>query len=297
MSLISIIVPVYNSEHCLERCVQSILSQTHQNLEVLLIDDGSTDLSGKLCDEYACIDPRIRVTHTENGGVSKARNLGLSQAQGEWLIFVDSDDWLETQALEKMLRFTTDNCADLGIFSLFFEGQKGASQMKVAETVVSPRQLFSGMLTADAINKLICSPCNKLYKKSIISENGLAFKTGIKFGEDFIFNSEYLPFAQKLATQNIAYYHYDCSTLDSGVKKLHKDYDIYILAMQDAMKHLFEKLNLHDTISFQHSFISDRWDYAINICLQSALSDHEKADLLYQWFLKLPEKDWQVYTK
>ena len=89
---ISIIVPVYNSEKTLNRCVDSILSQTFQDWELLLIDDGSTDRSGKLCDEYALKDQRIKVFHKKNGGVSSARNIGLDHAKGEWITFIDSDD-------------------------------------------------------------------------------------------------------------------------------------------------------------------------------------------------------------
>lgn len=99
-SLISIIVPVYNSENTLRRCVDSILAQTYQNFELLLIDDGSKDCSGEICDEYATIDSRVRVFHQENRGVSSARNVGLDNAYGEWITFCDSDDYLEVDALK-----------------------------------------------------------------------------------------------------------------------------------------------------------------------------------------------------
>ena len=100
MSLISIIVPVYNAEKTLNRCVSSILSQTFQDWELLLIDDGSTDRSGKLCDEYAAKDQRIKVFHKKNGGVSSARNIGLDHAKGQWVTFVDCDDWIVDSALD-----------------------------------------------------------------------------------------------------------------------------------------------------------------------------------------------------
>ena len=93
--LISVIVPVYNVEPYLRRCVESILHQTYQNLEVLLVDDGSTDASGIICDEYAAIDDRVTVIHQKNGGLSAARNMGTDRARGEYLCFVDSDDLLD----------------------------------------------------------------------------------------------------------------------------------------------------------------------------------------------------------
>ena len=98
--LISIIVPIYNSESTLKRCVDSILAQTYQNFELLLIDDGSKDCSGEICKEYAQKDSRVKVFHKENGGVSSARNLGLDNARGEWVTFVDSDDWIDVYSIE-----------------------------------------------------------------------------------------------------------------------------------------------------------------------------------------------------
>lgn len=103
MAKISIIVPVYNEEKHLNRCIDSVLSQTHSELELLLIDDGSTDSSGAICDEYAHLDSRVQVFHKENGGVSRARNLGISKANAEWIMFLDSDDYLIKDALEILL--------------------------------------------------------------------------------------------------------------------------------------------------------------------------------------------------
>ena len=101
--LLSVIVPVYNVENYLSRCVDSILSQSGVTLEVLLVDDGSTDASGKICDSYAARDDRVKVIHKENGGLSSARNTGLDRASGDYVTFVDSDDYLEPEAYGPML--------------------------------------------------------------------------------------------------------------------------------------------------------------------------------------------------
>ena len=98
--LVSVIVPVYKAEKWLHRCVDSILTQTMEDFELLLIDDGSPDRSGEICDEYAAKDSRVRVFHKENGGVSSARNLGLDNAKGEYICFLDSDDWIDSETLE-----------------------------------------------------------------------------------------------------------------------------------------------------------------------------------------------------
>ena len=103
--MVSVIVPIYNSEKYLKRCVDSILSQTFSDFELLLVDDGSTDGSGSICDEYSVKDSRVRVFHKENGGVSSARNLGLDNARGEWITFVDSDDYLEESFLAELSVF------------------------------------------------------------------------------------------------------------------------------------------------------------------------------------------------
>ena len=113
--LISVIVPVYNVEAYLPRCVDSILNQTYSNLEIILVDDGTKDDSDKICDDYAEKDRRIRVIHKENGGLSSARNAGIDIARGEYLAFVDSDDWIEPDALESLLRTAREQQTELVI--------------------------------------------------------------------------------------------------------------------------------------------------------------------------------------
>ena len=103
-SFVDVIVPVYNTEKYLPKCIESILAQTYKNIELILVDDGSLDDSGRICDEYAAQDSRIQVIHKENGGVSKARNSGIDKAKGEWLLFVDSDDWVEEKYVETFLK-------------------------------------------------------------------------------------------------------------------------------------------------------------------------------------------------
>ena len=111
--LLSVIVPVYNVETYLPRCVDSILQQSYENMEVILVDDGSQDGSGKICDEYAARDSRVKVIHKENGGLSSARNAGLDTAAGEYLTFVDSDDWIEPDAYCPMIALLEENNAAL----------------------------------------------------------------------------------------------------------------------------------------------------------------------------------------
>ena len=113
--LISVIVPIYGVESYLQQCVDSIINQTYNNLEIILVDDESPDNCGEMCDEYALRDSRIRVIHKKNGGLSDARNAGLNVAQGEYIVFVDSDDWMELDGIEYMYHLAIENSADLVI--------------------------------------------------------------------------------------------------------------------------------------------------------------------------------------
>lgn len=124
-SLISIIVPVYNVEQYLSRCVDSLVNQTYHNIEIILVDDGSPDRSGEICDEYAKKDKRVKVIHQSNGGLSDARNTALDIAKGDYLMFVDSDDWIEKKTCEILNRLASDYKADTVIFGLNFVFDSG----------------------------------------------------------------------------------------------------------------------------------------------------------------------------
>ena len=114
--LVSVIIPVYNVEKYLEECVNSVINQTYKNIEVILVDDGSTDSSGDICDEYVMFDSRISVLHKANGGLSSARNAGMKKASGEWIYFLDSDDFLELDMLSHLVNLATRKQADIVFF-------------------------------------------------------------------------------------------------------------------------------------------------------------------------------------
>ncbi len=159
--MISVIVPVYNVEPYLKKCLDSIVNQTYTNLEILIIDDGSSDKSGAICDEYAATDSRIRVFHTENRGLSCARNLGLNNAAGEWIGFVDSDDWIEPDMYECLLSRALETGADVVECGHYREHDAKTI------TVIKQEQQMSGMDAVRALlnKKLINAVWNKLYKR------------------------------------------------------------------------------------------------------------------------------------
>ena len=182
-TLISVIVPVYNIMDCLERCVKSICTQTWENLEILLVDDGSTDGTGALCDQLAKKDGRIRVFHKENGGSSSARNLGIREAKGEWLGFVDSDDWIEPQMYERLLEAALFSGASIAQASRDEIDEEGTRRPDVCappkeELTRSAEEFLRTLL----LHEGDCSFCTKLVKRELFA--GRAFPEG-KLNEDF----------------------------------------------------------------------------------------------------------------
>lgn len=181
--LLSIIVPVYNIMDCLERCVDSLCRQTYRNLEILLVDDGSTDGTGALCDRLAAGDERIRVFHKKNGGSSSARNLGIREAKGAWLGFVDSDDWVEPEMYERLLEAALSFHADIAQISRDEIDGQGNRRPDVCtppeKTIVCRSQDFLRELL---LHRGDCSFCTKLVRRELFE--GRAFPEG-KLNEDF----------------------------------------------------------------------------------------------------------------
>ena len=173
--MISIIVPVFNVAPYLRQCLESILAQTYRDLDVIVVDDGSTDRCGQICDEYACRDDRVRVWHTENRGLSSARNLGLDQARGTYISFIDSDDWIEPDAMETLLSAMIQADADIAVGGRCKEYADGSrSQQKTSDTV----QVFHGqdILSAYAAGKFRDAMWNKLYHAGCF--DGIRFPDG-----------------------------------------------------------------------------------------------------------------------
>ena len=168
--LISVIVPVYNVERYLRRCVDSILHQTYRNFEVLLVDDGSTDASGAICDEYAAQEERVTAVHQKNGGLSAARNAGLERAQGTYLCFVDSDDFLDSRMLETLCRDLQEQDADVAVVGFrTFEREEELAPAELAVPVqcMTGREAIRSTLVTDELGDFAW---NKLYKRELFRD-------------------------------------------------------------------------------------------------------------------------------
>ena len=206
--LISVIVPVYNVERYLPRCIESILGQTYTNFELILVDDGTPDRSGIICDRYAEKDSRIKVIHKENGGVSSARNAGIDAAQGEWITFIDSDDWVSDKYLEKLESFTLFSEIDFVMACIEYRG------IKIHTPKIKTELLdFSKNDSADMERMLnihdIVGPCSKMFKTKTLKDNSVYFLEDVHFGEDEIFIYEYLKCCNRIYFSDSTIYYYN----------------------------------------------------------------------------------------
>ena len=198
--LISVIVPVYNVAPYLGRCLDSIAAQTWGNLEVWLVDDGSTDDSAALCAAMAEKDPRFRLLRQENAGVSAARNLAMDHAGGQYLQFVDGDDFLPPDATENLVRTAAATGADLVVGRFWrVAGGRAAVRGHIREARVLTRQDYAEEMLKAPANFYYGVLWNKLYRRSIVEAGHLRCDTGVSWCEEFLFNMEYLRRARLIA--------------------------------------------------------------------------------------------------
>lgn len=212
---ISVIVPVYNVERYLYRCIDSLLNQTFTDFEALLIDDGSEDSSGRICDEYAEKDERVKVIHKDNGGVASARQLGIEKARGIYSIHADGDDWVEPGMLQTMYSKIIEENADV-LITDFYEENKGKTLYK--------RQLPSSMQSIDILkdilqNQLFGALWNKLIRHSLYKRYDINFIKGINYCEDVLLLTQLLQKDIKVSFLHEAFYHYDQLNTDSITRK------------------------------------------------------------------------------
>ncbi|MCD7745951.1 MAG: glycosyltransferase [Lachnospiraceae bacterium] len=207
--LVSIIVPIYNAEDYIGRCVDSILKQEYQNLEILLIDDGSSDGTAQLLDEYEKKDARIRVIHQENAGVSASRNRGLELAQGTYVQFADSDDWLTPDSTKLLVRPAVEKNCDLVIGDFYRVNGKRLSQKgDIDADHVMDRREFASYMIENPADYYYGVLWNKLFRRSIIEEHQIRMDEEIDWCEDFLFNLEYIRYAEVIFAIQVPVYYY-----------------------------------------------------------------------------------------
>lgn len=206
--LVSILVPVYNVEAFLEKCLDSIVGQTYRDLQIVLVDDGSTDRSGAICDEFASKDNRIEVVHKPNGGVATARNELIKHIKGEYFLFVDADDWIEPEMVEHLLGVIQETDADIAVCGMVWDDAKpcdGPWETTTWDQNTTIREFVRHQ-------KLSGSLCNKLTNVNLLHNervrHGISFNTNVSFGEDALFCWQMLQGLKKMALTSRQLYHY-----------------------------------------------------------------------------------------
>jgi glycosyltransferase involved in cell wall biosynthesis len=258
---VSIIIPVYNCEKYLNKCIESVLKQTLTDFELILINDGSTDNSGRICDEYSNKDNRIIVIHQSNKGVGCARNKGIEISSGEYIYFCDADDWTEENLLEDNFQYAKDNNSDILVFGYFRDYVDKHLELIRRE---SCSMSIMNMNTRDKFNNNFLTlmqkgnaflQCSKLYKTSLIRNNNVRFNN-YKRSEDCLFNLKLYNLRPKVFVNDKCYYHYiKYSDYETASGSYIKDYetiifDIYEHELKfldgfDEKKLLLQEFNMH----------------------------------------------------
>ena len=206
---VSIIVPVYNAEKSLARCVDSILNQEFRDFELILMDDGSRDRSGEICDGYARADARVVVVHKENTGVSDTRNQAIARARGTFLQFVDSDDWLTADATKLMVRASEETGCDLVIADFYrVVGEMVSRKGDIDADQVIGREAFVGFMMENPADYYYGVLWNKLYRRSLVEAHGIRMDAKLSWCEDFLFNLEYVRYATTFYALRTPVYYY-----------------------------------------------------------------------------------------
>lgn len=212
MNKISIIVPIYNIEKYLYRCIDSILTQTFTNFELILVDDGSRDSSGIICDEYAVKDSRVCVIHKENGGVCSARNLGIDKASGEWIAFVDGDDWLDCKMYENLIQESKG--ADVVLCDV---SRDYSNYSKISKTASPENGLIEFLRKEMTIGWTIVM--KMIVRRTLIIKYNLRFEN-IRYSEDFLFSMKLFCLSSNIKYVNLPLYHYDATNESSALHNM-----------------------------------------------------------------------------
>ena len=265
---ISVIVPVYKAEKYLNKCVDSLLAQTFTDFEVLLIDDGSPDCSGKICDEYARKDNRVKVFHNENGGVSSARQFGIDHAQGEYTIHADPDDWVEPNMLENLYRKAKEEDVDLVICDYYEHRGKRCDYIKQQLSSLDSRTVLK-----ELFQQLHGSCWNKLVRRVCYDKYNIHFPEGLNYCEDLLTWIQMFQHDDiRIAYLPKAFYHYDrfvnVNSISIGNRK----------SMYDKIGAFYEALGLVlDRAEFSNEFLSIkfRWAFMAIVCYSLSYAQYK----------------------
>lgn len=244
--VISIIVPVYNAEKYIRKCVNSILTQTFVDFEVLLIDDGSVDDSGRICDEYSLKDKRVKVFHKINGGVSSARNLGLDNCRGRWVSFIDADDYISPDFFD----CDYSNAVDViqKSYSIIYEEKNLIVQKPVRSNIIKSRKEFLFFYVRNRTNAL----WDKIIRRDLIGNR--RFDTTVKVGEDFLFFLSLIKDVTKYSFNDLGCYFYNIRS-GSAMDNVNRNYSDRVKIMIQNINHINSILNQDTETNLRYSII------------------------------------------
>jgi len=229
LPLISVIIPMYNVEKYIVRCLSSIIEQTYENLEIILVNDGSTDDTKMICQSFVENDDRIKLHSVENAGVSAARNLGITLAKGAYIQFIDSDDYITKDYISTLYELIIDHSVDLAVCSIVLYDTKNQpiTSWDAGQNILDFNAIDENYLIEIIKSFLLFGPVNKLYKTKVIRDNKVNFDTSISYGEDLIFNMDYLMSVSKVIVTNKVHYGYFQMNTNSLSNKFYLNkYDI-----------------------------------------------------------------------
>lgn len=251
MKLVSIIIPVYNVEKYIDRCLNSVITQTYKNIEVILVDDGSTDKSGKICDKWSLKDSRIKSYHKENGGLADARNYGVAKANGDYIEFLDSDDFIEETTVETCMKYVNlyDN-VDILCFGMKIEFENGNSYVKKMKETRNVNNI-RGLIALNSYENIEESACNKMFAKRMF--DNISFPVG-KYCEDYYIMYKLFYKARNIVIMNNNFYHY--WQRDNSITHK-KTFNIdYVLASISQLKFIREKCPKLENIGISNYIFS-----------------------------------------
>lgn len=265
--MISIIIPVYKAELTICRCIDSIYNQDYQDWEILLIDDGSPDNSGEICDEYAAKDNRIRVIHKPNGGVSSARNCGLDNSNGDWICFIDADDYIKGNYFGCVTNCNEDIILQ-GSNSFCEEGGNAPQDMKIPRMIVKGNLFLRSFLSHYSHTQKIRTPWSKLFRKSIIGD--IRFNEQMRIGEDTNFVFRVMLNNPSIYIANSGIYQYFVSSVDDREK--------YAISYNKFVYSLHQLFDIYDAIGARNILLENSmYIFFSKICIEHR---HDKLQIL-----------------
>lgn len=246
--MISVIVPMFNSYSTIERCLRSIMGQTYHDMEIIVIDDGSTDNSGRIVEKIAQEDSRIRYIRQENGGVSRARNHGIEVSVGEYISFVDSDDAIDANYIADMYNMLKDKGSDIVFCGYCEVGQNSRKEHRLSEEEMKQLQ---GDIKTDfyQLKEFAGSPCMKLYSSPKIKKHHLLFQENMVTAEDQHFNFQYFEYCSSVAFVNRSNYLYYVSESTLSVKRTRKCFESELVNLSYG-KSFMEKYSIKNGLLF-----------------------------------------------